>query len=114
MARYQSDFKTFDEALTQGYTVDQLALLARQISKDLPTRKAELVRHVSRTVFSDPQAVLQKLEQKTLWALAEAVHNWNGSYHDSRFQSKYKAAPCERPDVYKQKMPLFFLFLRSL
>jgi hypothetical protein len=67
--------------------------LASQISKNNPTRKAELVAHITSVVFKNIDSILADFDAMAINALAEAVHNWNGSFKSKQFYAKYNSLP---------------------
>ena len=58
MAQFQGDYNTLKQALDDSYKVNQLKSLAKQISKKNPTRKVELVEHITSLVFKNLDTLL--------------------------------------------------------
>ncbi len=110
MARFQEDYKTLEQALNGNYMVDQLKSLASQISKNNPTRKAELAAHIASTVFKNLDTILGNLDPMAMNALAEAVHNWNGCFKSKPFFAKYGALPQTESPGGRRTLHLLYLF----
>ncbi|ACN13134.1 conserved hypothetical protein [Desulforapulum autotrophicum HRM2] len=110
MARFQEDYKTLEQALNGTYMVDQLKSLASQISKNNPTRKAELAAHIASTVFKDIDTILAYLDPMAMNALAEAVYNWSGCFKSKPFFAKYSALPQTESKGGRGSMHLMYLF----
>jgi len=84
----------FDELLS-SLTVDQLKpRLALLDTQERPTRKADIIALFRRHLLS-PQLryYWEKLESVDRYAVAEAVHNWNGRFDPVRFSNKYSDIP---------------------
>lgn len=110
MARFQENYKTLKHALNDVYRVDELKSLARQISKKIPPRKAEIVNHITTILFKDLGKVIATLDTMAINALAEAVHNWNGVFNAEQFRAKYGALPTTKSTGPRRETHLLYLF----
>ena len=84
----------FDELLS-SLTVDQLKpRLALLDTQERPTRKADIIAQLRRHLLSPRlREYWEKLESVDRYAVAEAVHNWNGRFDPVRFSNKYSDIP---------------------
>ena len=110
MTQFQGDYNTLKQALEGSYRVDQLKSLAKQISKKNPTRKVELVAHITSLVFKNIDTLIADLDSMAINALAEAVHNWDGCYKSEQFYAKYGAVPQLITTRGSDEMHLLYLF----
>jgi hypothetical protein len=110
MAQFQGDYNTLKQALDNSYRVGQLKSLAKQISKKNPTRKVELVEHITSLVFENLDALLADLDPMAINAIAEAVHNWGGCYKSKQFYAKYGMVPQLETARGREQMHLLHLF----
>jgi len=110
MAQIQENYNTLKQALEGSYRVDQLKSLAKQISKKNPTRKVELVAHITSLVFKNIDTLLADFDSMAINALAEAVHNWDGCYKSEQFYAKYGAVPQLITTRGSDEMHLLYLF----
>lgn len=113
MTRFQEDYKTLKESLDRTYRVDQLKSLASQISQKIPTRKADLVDHITLTTFKDLEGIVAKLSALSVSALAESVYNWGGFYREEQFYAKYNAYPIEPTRGRRGETHLLHLFFTN-
>jgi hypothetical protein len=111
MTQNNQNFETLKQGLT-AYTVPQLKSLGTQISKKLPTRKAELVNHINELVFRNLEEIVKKLDELGVAALEEAVFNWGGEFKTKQFIAKYGAYPIlsTSHNPYRDDLHLLFLF----
>lgn len=111
MAENNQNFETLKQGLT-AYKVYELKSLGTLISKKLPTRKAELVDHINKLVFSNLNDIVNELDELGVAALEEAVFNWNGEFRTKQFIAKYGAYPIQNTsdDPYRKDLHLLFLF----
>ena len=93
MARFQENYKTLKQALNDVYKVYPLKSLAKQINKNYPIRKAEMVDHITSLLFKNIGTIIATLDSMAVNALAEAVHNWGGVFKNKQFYAKYGTFP---------------------
>jgi len=83
------------DELPSSLTVDQLKpRLALLRTQERPTRKADIIALLRRHLLS-PQLrdYWEDLESVDRYAVAEALHNWNGRFDPIRFSNKYSDIP---------------------
>jgi hypothetical protein len=73
---------------------DELKKLARLTGSRVPTRKAELVKHIIQHLEGDRlKIVWQCLDELQRAAVAEVVHSSDTTFHSDRFRAKYGRDP---------------------
>lgn len=75
--------------LLSNRNVDELKKLAALLGKGIPARKADIIDFITTRLFDNLEEIVSKLKPLEVKALAEAIHNWNGTLHYQRFQAKY-------------------------
>lgn len=96
MTRYRPDYgiPTLNTALFEYMNVDDLKKLAKLTGSHVPTRKAELVAHISQHLEGDRLlTVWQSLDELQCAAVAEVVHAVETTFHSDRFRAKYGRDP---------------------
>ena len=84
----------------QSCSVATLASLLRLIEPPRVTRKAELVARLAAVLLSERlPALVQALDRTQTAALAEAVHNWDGTFIAERFRHRHGALPAWGDDI---------------
>lgn len=82
------------EAALNLLTVDELKARAALLSKNVPTRKTELVEFILRHLIGIPLRQLwARLDELQQNAVREALHSREGFFNAQRFQAKYGALP---------------------
>ena len=96
MKRYYADegIPTLALALAEYLRADELKKLAQLTGTRLPTRKAELARHVVRHLEGEGlQLVWRSMDKLQQAAVAEVVHSDGTKLHPERFKAKYGNTP---------------------
>lgn len=108
--------------LLNNRNVDELKKLAALLGKGIPARKADIIDFITTQLFDNLEEIVSKLKPLEINALAEAIHNWNGTLHYHRFQAKYNGylfgedekSSSGRFNRYERKARLIELFFLNL
>lgn len=106
---------TLDEALMESMNAEYLKMLAKNISKKLPTRKAEIADVIKNHLAGDGlESIWEELDELQRAAIAEVVHSDSTFFRVERFIAKYGGIPdlgkLDEDDYIDELSPLAFFF----
>ena len=87
-------FETLEEALSSSYRVDSLRMLCKMVCKELPTRKADMIAAICRSMLGpNVKSHFDKLSEMEKAAVQEAAFSYGGRLDAAKFKAKYEKSP---------------------
>lgn len=87
-------FETLEEALSSSYRVDSLRKLCKMVCKEPPTRKADMIAAICRSMLGpNVKSHFDKLSKMEKAAVQEAAFSYGGRLDAAKFKAKYEQSP---------------------
>ena len=87
-------YETLEEALSSSYRVDSLRKLGKMVCNELPSRKADVIAAICRSMLGPKvKSHFDNLSKMERAAVQEAAFSYGGRLDATKFMAKYEQAP---------------------